>query len=333
MKNTSEEFKAYLPREIFKAFLSIYLAIFIFLCGDIPFAERLNGGKEIATIVILLVGYVILIIFIAKKHYDDPNNKAYWYQVKAATELGAYFFIILLIIFILCYSIYENGTFSIIALAISIVSQFFLLVGFCYITYYGKQYNSPRESDEDCTSFLGFSAIGIFKHITMVNIIFWIYYGAVINSSKPYELRHGRFAIAVKITGAVFTGLYTFYVSIFMLAFCCGGESPDVENKNWFLLNRLTTIGIYLTLCIYLSTSSVIAIIVFAVIYMIYFFIMVYFAFIKLDSSSNPNKQPGSVVPQSPRPTEGDDNEQNANGGLRTERTSAHLPPLRKPTN
>jgi len=323
------EFKFSFPKEIFKLIMTLYLLIYIMIVGNIPFAQRLNGGKEILTLFVLMVGYISVAVYKMVELWQIMNIKDKdEFRSQATRTLYVFFSVALQIAFIFFYAITGKEPLISLALAVSIIIPVVTLCAQSCICHYNLF--SLDLKQESCL-YLGNSLIGIVRHLWMAAIIFWIYYGAMNNDKIRVELKHAYFAVTVRTVGASFLGIYTIYLFIGLFPLCFSSEIKKQKHICWLIINRVITFCEYLFLGVYFVSSSPTAFILFAILIVAKFITSC--LFLKTKDPNNPNKQLGSVVPQSPRPTEGDDNEQNANGGLRTDRTIGHLPPKYLHTN
>ena len=269
MKVIAEEFKQHLPRELFKVIMSVYFTIGICVDKDIPFAERLNGGKEITDIVLLLVGYVMLLVLSARR-YIIEFKKGETCKRRATMDFAIHLFMALEIFFIFCYSVGGGSAFASLFLAVSIIaviSSVLIVILYVLLVMWRDLERDKREG----SLFLGSGLFGIIKHSFFMDLAIWIYYGAVINSDRPVTERYERFAIVVKISGAALSGIYTGYLCLTMIIISCCSLNLDMHNTKWYLANRALTFIEYLMLLIYCSTSSVAIIIIFECFYLLKF--------------------------------------------------------------
>lgn len=277
IKEITEDFKKQLPKEIFKLLLGIYLTIYIIVEKTLPFTQGLNGGKEITTIVVLLVGYVILLLVSGRK-YIMEFNKGRERRRRATLYFIFYLLIALELLLIFCYSIGLGSVCAILCLVVSIIAELAsVYLPFSYRLYLMERRLDTENEERDLYPFLGSGLFGIIKHSFLMNLTIWIYYGAVYYSDDPLTERYEKFTRRVKISGAVFSGLYTVYLIAVMISISFGSTKFDMDNFKWYLANRLITIVEYLMLFIYFLTSSVAVFIFFEIFYLLKFTLTIRF--------------------------------------------------------
>ena len=308
-KEITEDFKKQLPKEIFKLLLGIYLTIYIIVEKTLPFTQGLNGGKEITTIVVLLVGYVILLLVSGRK-YIMEFNKGRERRRRATIDFIIYLLLALELLLVFCYSIGLGSVFAIFCLVVSIIAGVAsVVITIFFMINLEDSYKLSESEERDIFPFLGSGLFGIIKTSFLMNLTIWIYYGAVYYSDNPVTEKYTRFTRGVKISGAVFSGLYTYSVISLMILISCFRENLDMKNFKWYLANRMITIVEYLMLLIYFLYSSAVIIIIFQCIYLLKFILTIAFLCFNRRATQNPeNAQevsaatPGSTpfAPQDP---------------------------------
>jgi len=269
MKVIAEEFNNHLPREIVKLFIGIYLTVYVIVEKALPFTQRLNGGKEITALVVLLIGYLILLLASGRKCFIE-FGKGKVRRRRATADFAFHLLMALEVLLNFCYSIGGGSVLVILCIAVSVIAALLpILIFFNLDKVFIMKDDKFNQSEENL--FLGSGMLGIIKHSLLMNLTIWIYYGAMDRYDLSENERYESFVEVIKIFGATLSGLYTSYLVLVMIIITCGDEKLDRDNIMWYFANRIITIAEYAMLLIYFIYSSVAVFIIFECIYLLKF--------------------------------------------------------------